>query len=437
MTKPATITRWLQEPSSLILDDIIEAEELIKTHPYFVPARYVSAIVPHSKQAFDANMMSQMQLYKGHWLYLNDFLTNASIEGQGQNNVASQNNTPHYADDNSFGDLNDFNEEPEEDDDLDSYDDEGSNIDDFIAKQEEKPNTQEEENTVTTITPDVVIEAKETIITTQEQPNVEAVIETKEVYITPQEQPNEEVVVLPNNTAEKEITITPTLVGTDAVLPILEAVETNTTPAAAPPVLEEAQIPEVPTATAHLAIDPAAPAIEEVVSTTQPIRVAGKEPSLIQPIYTEDYFLHLGIQLPEKQKDTASPQKETPKQDKDKSLMVVMSFSEWLIHFKTKGEREKEEVEDQRALKTMWQKEKLAAALEEENEEIPENVFEMAVNSIAKEDDLASESLAEIMLKQGKYDKAIEMYRKLSLRNPQKNVYFARKIEDINKEKLL
>lgn len=117
--------------------------------------------------------------------------------------------------------------------------------------------------------------------------------------------------------------------------------------------------------------------------------------------------------------------------------MVVMSFSEWLMHFKTKGEREKAEAEDQKALKTMWQKEKLAAALEEENEEIPENVFEMAVNSITKEDDLVSESLAEILVKQGKFEKAIDMYKKLSLRNPQKNAYFARKIEQINKEKLI
>ena len=83
----------------------------------------------------------------------------------------------------------------------------------------------------------------------------------------------------------------------------------------------------------------------------------------------------------------------------------------------------------------MWQKEKLAAALEEENEEIPENVFEMAVNSIKNEEDLVSESLAEIMIKQGKFDKAIEMYRKLSLRNPQKNAYFAGKIEKLIKER--
>lgn len=156
--------------------------------------------------------------------------------------------------------------------------------------------------------------------------------------------------------------------------------------------------------------------------------------SFILPVYTEDYFLHQGMQVSNKLPENL-PGKEASPAEEAKSLMVVMSFSEWLVYFKKRKEQEKEEAEGQKAVKTMWQKEKLAAALEEENEEIPEKVFEMAVNSITKEDDLASESLAEIYSKQGKYDKAIEMYRKLSLRNPQKKAYFARKIEVLLKEK--
>jgi tetratricopeptide (TPR) repeat protein len=113
----------------------------------------------------------------------------------------------------------------------------------------------------------------------------------------------------------------------------------------------------------------------------------------------------------------------------------MMSFTDWLMHFKNKKEENATTIEDKRHIKSMWQKEKLAAALEEEDDEIPEEVFEMAVNSITQEDDLASESLAEIYLQQGKHDKAIEMYKKLSLRNPEKNAYFALKIKDIIKEK--
>lgn len=159
--------------------------------------------------------------------------------------------------------------------------------------------------------------------------------------------------------------------------------------------------------------------------------------TLILPVYTEDYFMHQGVnvsnQIPEDM-DTP-PIIENEDKDDERSLMVVMSFSEWLNFFKTRQKRAEEEEEGQKAIKAMWQKEKLAAALEEEDDEIPESVFEMAVNSITKEEGLVSESLANVHIKQGRYDKAIEMYRKLSLRNPQKKAYFARKIELLLKEK--
>jgi hypothetical protein len=160
------------------------------------------------------------------------------------------------------------------------------------------------------------------------------------------------------------------------------------------------------------------------------VRSSAKDKPLIYPVYTEDYFLQQGEKVPAEM----PAEIDSLRSDEHKSLMVMMSFSEWLLHFKSTTERQKEENKDQRALKTMWQKEKLAAAIEEENEEIPENVFEMAVNSITREDGLMSESLAEIYVKQGKIDKAVEMYRKLSLRNPQKNAYFADKIKEILKE---
>jgi len=163
------------------------------------------------------------------------------------------------------------------------------------------------------------------------------------------------------------------------------------------------------------------------------------------PIETStDYFRQQGEIVPEEipadieelMVTVAEPTiADEPADDRDKTLMVMMSFSEWLVHFRNTAERRDEETKDQKALRTMWQKEKLAAALEEENDEIPENVFEMAVNSISTEDGLASETLADLYIKQGKYDKAIEMYRKLSLRNPQKNAYFARKIEEVLKDK--
>lgn len=119
-------------------------------------------------------------------------------------------------------------------------------------------------------------------------------------------------------------------------------------------------------------------------------------------------------------------------EDPEKSLMVMMSFTDWLNYFKTKKQKEEEEEKDKKALKTHWQKEKLAAAVEEDVDEIPEPIFKQAMDSISSESGIISESLAKILADQGKIDKAIDMYKKLSLRNPEKRSYFADLIENLN-----
>ena len=176
--------------------------------------------------------------------------------------------------------------------------------------------------------------------------------------------------------------------------------------------------------------------IDDAVIRNETDKAKLEEPLFSLPS-SEDYFMQQGVKMPGDVLIDLSSLTSSNENIKDKALMVVMSFTEWLLHFKNSSEKQKSEKEGQRAIKTMWQKEKLAAAIQEENEEIPEIVFEMAVNSITSEEGLASESLAEIYIKQLKYDRAIEMYRKLSLRNPQKNAYFAQKIRDITKEREL
>jgi tetratricopeptide (TPR) repeat protein len=185
--------------------------------------------------------------------------------------------------------------------------------------------------------------------------------------------------------------------------------------------------------------------------TKQELNEAMTNEPIFTHLATEDYFLQQGIKISndlpaditeispalaeQRLAEIILNDEHSSEEEKNKALMVMMSFTDWLLHFKNKKEENATTIEDKRHIKSMWQKEKLAAALEEEDDEIPEEVFEMAVNSITQEDDLASESLAEIYLQQGKHDKAIEMYKKLSLRNPEKNAYFALKIKDIIKEK--
>ncbi len=159
---------------------------------------------------------------------------------------------------------------------------------------------------------------------------------------------------------------------------------------------------------------------------TNPIEIANKNKPNIIAVQEEAVEYH---HIPDKNRFDFTEERE-----QDKSLMVMMSFTDWLFHFKTKTERDRQEEKDKKALKTAWQKEKLAAATEEENEEIPEEIFRQAMESIS-ENSIISESLALILAKQGKRDKAVEMYKKLSLRNPEKNSYFADRIKELTTNK--
>jgi hypothetical protein len=197
--------------------------------------------------------------------------------------------------------------------------------------------------------------------------------------------------------------------------------------------------------------------VVEESKTNQKLEVVNIESKKLETIEPEKDILELINEIPNSNPITSSISKErelktnhtteevqispteTPNpptnDDKDKSLMVMMSFTDWLNYFKTKQQREKEEERDKKALKTSWQKEKLAAAVEEDVDEIPEPIFKQAMDSITMESSMISESLAKILASQGKTDKAIDMYKKLSLRNPEKSSYFADLIENLNSKR--
>jgi hypothetical protein len=59
---------------------------------------------------------------------------------------------------------------------------------------------------------------------------------------------------------------------------------------------------------------------------------------------------------------------------------------------------------------------------------------DLATPEMEDDDELVSEEIAEIYEKQGLYAEAIATYRKLSLLNSEKSIYFARLISDIEKK---
>ncbi len=132
---------------------------------------------------------------------------------------------------------------------------------------------------------------------------------------------------------------------------------------------------------------------ENIQEISPVIKEDKKEELLFEPLYTTDYFASQGIKLSEEV------------QQGDKLGKQLRSFTDWL--------------------KTM---KKVHQGKLPEASNIDVAVQNMAENS-NKEEEVLTESMAEVFIQQGKTEKAHEIYKKLSLLNPAKSAYFAAKIE--------
>jgi hypothetical protein len=121
-----------------------------------------------------------------------------------------------------------------------------------------------------------------------------------------------------------------------------------------------------------------------------------EEPLVFEPLFASDYFASQGIKLREEAQPT------------DKLGKQLKSFTDWLKTMKKVHEN------------------KLPSA----NEDLDRSVQVMAEKS-NKEEEVLTETMAEVYMQQGKLLKAKEIYEKLSLLNPSKSAYFAAKIEQI------
>ena len=96
--------------------------------------------------------------------------------------------------------------------------------------------------------------------------------------------------------------------------------------------------------------------------------------------------------------------------------------------FKPEGPKQKEQIEIiENFIKTQptITKSKLSSP--------PADSSDLAEKSLLYGDNIVSETLVEILLKQGKKDKAIEVLKKLIWKIPQKKAYFAAQIEELKK----
>lgn len=143
-------------------------------------------------------------------------------------------------------------------------------------------------------------------------------------------------------------------------------------------------------------ISPPMPEIKEEEPLEIKKEEPGKEELLFEPLHATDYFASQGIKLSEAVLES------------DKLGKQLKSFTAWL--------------------KTMKKvhPEKTAGS---------DAAVDNAVRNLAEksntEEDIITEAMAEAFILQGKPQKALDIYRKLSLINPPKSAYFASKIDNL------
>lgn len=259
-------------------------------------------------------------------------------------------------------------------------------------------------------------------------PAPQPVQETK-IHVTVPKAPVEQAAPETNFTAgpyntDEELTVTADdVVATPATPPPFQAA-----PATAAPAPEATHTPGQPVVNSPVTTAPAAaqapetPAADNPVSTTpatetEPIKIfpldtSETETSLtFQPLYTDDYFAYKRLKEPEQAEQLS-----------EKGAAEMKSFTSWL--------REMKHTFAEKASK-QWYHQQMHRSYEDPDPEVSEAVEKMAMDSITLNDDIVSETLAEIWARQHQYQTAIHIYQKLSLLNPNKSAYFAQKIKEL------
>ncbi len=128
---------------------------------------------------------------------------------------------------------------------------------------------------------------------------------------------------------------------------------------------------------------------------------------VFEPMHLVDYFASQGIKLSEEL------------QSADKLGKQLKSFTEWLKTMKKVHVAEPGQAGGSAAVSG-----------EEGSVQTDTSIQSLAEKSNAG-DEVLTESMADVLAKQGKIPKATELYQKLSLLDPSKSAYFAAKIEQL------
>lgn len=140
-----------------------------------------------------------------------------------------------------------------------------------------------------------------------------------------------------------------------------------------------------------------------------------------------------------KKKDKSGQKEDSLKKIMDEDLELDSKVNEYFIaeiaqkHEAPEKIRSKESTEKEIIEKFIEEQPSIGSISKELEKSQDEITKDLSEKSTKFGDDLVSENLAVILLKQGKKEKALDIYRKLIWKLPQKKAYFAARIEEIKK----
>ena len=135
----------------------------------------------------------------------------------------------------------------------------------------------------------------------------------------------------------------------------------------------------------------------QMANFKKPVEVDAKLEFEKEPFYTVDYFASQGIKV------------DLTKQPQDKLTLHLRSFTDWLKQVKGQSPNPQDLGTDP---------------------ELEKAIANIAKTSLAARE-IVTETMADVFIKQGKVDKAIQLYIKLSFLDPHKSAYFAAKIQQL------
>lgn len=138
---------------------------------------------------------------------------------------------------------------------------------------------------------------------------------------------------------------------------------------------------------------------QQAAEFKKPLAPETELPIKSSPLYTIDYFASQGIHI------------ESIKAGRNQQQLdsKVKKFTDWLKQMKTANPQPTDLGTDEET----------------------EHMIEAIAQNSNETKDIITEAMAEVLIKQGKISKAVQLYQKLSFLNPDKSAYFAAKIDKI------